>query len=71
VDRRVPGAPLPFGVAHGVIKQWLSAAVEERALRQYVSVLAGRRMSKASNSARRIRRWFSDPCQSEREPCKT
>jgi peptidyl-prolyl cis-trans isomerase C len=42
VDRRVPGAPLPFDVARETIKQWLSTAVEERALRQYVSILAGR-----------------------------
>ncbi len=42
VDRRVPGAPLPFDVARDTIEQWLSKAVEERALRQYVSILAGR-----------------------------
>ena len=42
VDQRVPGAPLPFDVARDTIKQCLSTAVQERALRQYVSILAGR-----------------------------
>ncbi len=41
VDRRVPGELLPFDVAHDKIAQSLSAAVEERALKQYVGILAG------------------------------
>jgi peptidyl-prolyl cis-trans isomerase C len=36
-----PGAKLPFEAAHKRIAGLLCAAVEERALRQYVSLLAG------------------------------
>ncbi len=41
VERRVPGATLPFDAVRDRIKQWLSAVVEERAVRQYVRILAG------------------------------
>jgi peptidyl-prolyl cis-trans isomerase C len=42
VDQRVPGRKLPFEVVHDQIAARLRSQVEERALRQYVSVLAGR-----------------------------
>jgi len=42
VDRRIPGTRLPFEAVRGRIAEHLRAAVEEKALRQYVSVLAGR-----------------------------
>jgi peptidyl-prolyl cis-trans isomerase C len=42
VDRRIPGSKLPFEAARGRIAKKLSASVEEKALRQYVSLLAGR-----------------------------
>src|SRR5690606_22633566 len=42
VDRRIPGTGLPFEAVRGRIAEHLRAAVEEKALRQYVSVLAGR-----------------------------
>ncbi len=41
VDRRIPGDLLPFEAVRGQIAERLKAAVQERALRQYVSVLAG------------------------------
>jgi peptidyl-prolyl cis-trans isomerase C len=41
VDRRIPGNKLSFEVARDQIAARLSASVEERALRQYISVLAG------------------------------
>jgi peptidyl-prolyl cis-trans isomerase C len=41
VDRRVPGAKLPFDVVRDDIAERLQAVVEEKALRQYISVLAG------------------------------
>jgi peptidyl-prolyl cis-trans isomerase C len=41
VDRRVPGAKLPFEVVRDDIAERLRAMVEEKALRQYISVLAG------------------------------
>jgi peptidyl-prolyl cis-trans isomerase C len=41
VDRRIPGKKLPFEMAHDEIAGRLSAAVEKKALRQYVSLLAG------------------------------
>jgi peptidyl-prolyl cis-trans isomerase C len=41
VDHRIPGAKLPFEIARERIAERLRAAVEEKALRQYVSVLAG------------------------------
>ena len=41
VDQRIPGRRLPFDVVQGRIAARLRSQVEERALRQYVSVLAG------------------------------
>jgi len=40
VDQRIPGARLPLDVVRKAIAERLRAMVEERALRQYVSVLA-------------------------------
>jgi peptidyl-prolyl cis-trans isomerase C len=42
IDQRIPGATLPFEIVRERIAERLRAAVEEKALRQYVSVLAGR-----------------------------
>jgi peptidyl-prolyl cis-trans isomerase C len=41
VDQRIPGEALPFEAVRERIAERLAAAVEERALRQYVSILAG------------------------------
>jgi peptidyl-prolyl cis-trans isomerase C len=41
VDRRIPCKKLPFDVVRDQIAARLGASVEERALRQYVSLLAG------------------------------
>ncbi|MBN8966713.1 MAG: peptidyl-prolyl cis-trans isomerase, partial [Rhizobiales bacterium] len=41
IDQRIPGAAVPFELAHDRIAEHLRNAVEEKALRQYVSVLAG------------------------------
>jgi peptidyl-prolyl cis-trans isomerase C len=41
VDQRIPGATLPFEVVRDRVAGQLKAGVEERALRQYVSILAG------------------------------
>ena len=41
VDRRIPGETLPFEVVRDRIAERFKANVEERALRQYVSFLAG------------------------------
>jgi len=41
VDQRIPGRKLPFDAVHDRVAERLRARVEERALRQYVSVLAG------------------------------
>jgi peptidyl-prolyl cis-trans isomerase C len=41
VDQRIPGRMLPFEAAREQIAARLKASVEERALRQYVSILAG------------------------------
>jgi peptidyl-prolyl cis-trans isomerase C len=41
IDQRIPGAAVPFELAHERIAGHLRSAVEEKALRQYVSVLAG------------------------------
>jgi peptidyl-prolyl cis-trans isomerase C len=41
VDRRIPGADLPFEEVRNRIAVNLQALVEERGLRQYVSILAG------------------------------
>jgi peptidyl-prolyl cis-trans isomerase C len=42
VDQRIPGDRLPFDVVRDEIAERLRAAVEETALRQYISVLAGK-----------------------------
>jgi peptidyl-prolyl cis-trans isomerase C len=42
VERRIPGRPLPFDEAGEGIAAFLASRVEERALKQYVEVLAGR-----------------------------
>ena len=41
VDQRIFGNTLPFEAVRDSISERLRAAVEERALRQYVSILAG------------------------------
>jgi len=41
VDQSVPGKTLPFEAVVGQIAERLKVSVEERALRQYVSILAG------------------------------
>ncbi len=41
VDQRIPGSRLPFEMVRERIAERLAARVEERALRQYVSLLAG------------------------------
>jgi peptidyl-prolyl cis-trans isomerase C len=41
VDRSIPGRTLPFEAVREQIAERLRASVEERALRQYVSILAG------------------------------
>lgn len=41
VDQRIPGRTLPFETVREQIAERLRASVEERALRQYVSILAG------------------------------
>jgi len=42
IDQRIPGKKLPFDMVRDEIAARLSAAVEEKALRQYVSLLAGK-----------------------------
>ena len=42
IDRRIRGECLPFDVVRDQIEERLKSAVEEDAVRQYVSVLAGR-----------------------------
>jgi len=42
IDQRIPGKRLPFDLAREEIAERLRAMVEEKALRQYVSVLAGK-----------------------------
>jgi peptidyl-prolyl cis-trans isomerase C len=42
VDQRIPGKRLPFDVVKDKIAERLRAMVEEKALRQYISVLAGK-----------------------------
>jgi len=42
IDQRIPGKRLPFDVVRDEIADRLRAMVEEKALRQYISVLAGR-----------------------------
>jgi peptidyl-prolyl cis-trans isomerase C len=41
IDRRLPGETLPFDTVRDRIAERLRASVEERALRQYISILAG------------------------------
>ncbi|HXW22999.1 MAG TPA: peptidylprolyl isomerase [Rhodomicrobium sp.] len=49
VDRLIPGAKLPFDAVRNDIAKRLRAMVEEKALRQYVSVLAGRADIRGAN----------------------
>ncbi len=42
IDQRIPGKRLPFDMVRGQIAERLQALVEEKALRQYISVLAGK-----------------------------
>src|SRR6185312_9044180 len=42
IDQRIPGKRLPFDMARDEIANRLRAAVEEKALRQYISLLAGK-----------------------------
>jgi peptidyl-prolyl cis-trans isomerase C len=42
IDQRIPGEGLPFEAVHERIAERLRAGVEERALRQYISILAGK-----------------------------
>ena len=42
IDQHIPGAELPFDLVRERIAERLRAAVEEKAIRQYVSVLAGK-----------------------------
>ena len=42
IDRRIPGKRLPFDMVRDQIAERLRAMVEEKALRQYISVLAGK-----------------------------
>jgi peptidyl-prolyl cis-trans isomerase C len=41
IDQRIPGKRLPFDIVRDDIAEHLRAMVEEKALRQYISVLAG------------------------------
>ena len=41
IDQQIPGTRLPFDAVRAEIAQRLRAMVEEKALRQYISVLAG------------------------------
>ena len=42
IDQRIPGKRLPFDMVRDQIAERLRAMVEEKALRQYISVLAGK-----------------------------
>ena len=42
IDQRIPGTRLPFEMARDEVAERLRAMVEEKALRQYVSFLAGK-----------------------------
>jgi peptidyl-prolyl cis-trans isomerase C len=42
IDQRIPGKRLPFDMVRDQIGERLRAMVEEKALRQYISILAGR-----------------------------
>jgi peptidyl-prolyl cis-trans isomerase C len=41
IDRRIPGTKVPFDVARPKIAEHLQSAVHEKAIQQYVQVLAG------------------------------
>jgi len=41
IDQSIPGGKLPFEAVHERIAERFKAGVEERALRQYISILAG------------------------------
>jgi peptidyl-prolyl cis-trans isomerase C len=41
VDQSIPGKTLPFEAVRERIVEWLKGKVEEQALRQYISILAG------------------------------
>jgi peptidyl-prolyl cis-trans isomerase C len=41
LDQRIPGRRLPFDAVRDRVAERLQASVEEQALRQYVSILAG------------------------------
>jgi peptidyl-prolyl cis-trans isomerase C len=41
IDQRIPGRTLPFDAVRDRVAERLKASVEEQALRQYVSILAG------------------------------
>ena len=41
IDRRIPGKTLPFEMIRDCIVARLQTRVEERALRQFISILAG------------------------------
>lgn len=42
IDRRIEGRELPFDAVHGSIAAWLGEKVRRTAIRQYLSILAGR-----------------------------
>ena len=42
IDQRVPGEALPFEAAHAGIAQYLQQRVRQKAMQQYVSILAAR-----------------------------
>jgi len=42
LDRRIEGRDLPFELVHERIAEWLAEKVRRAAIRQYVSILAGR-----------------------------
>ncbi len=41
IDKRIPGETLPFDAVHRQIADRLRSQVNEKAVRQYISVLAG------------------------------
>ena len=49
IDRRIPGKRLPFDMVRDQIAECLRAMVEEKALRQYISVLAGKASIQGAN----------------------
>lgn len=42
MERRIPGRELPFGAVQTLILEWLNEKVQRTAVRQYISLLAGR-----------------------------